>query len=211
MIDINSLKKAQDLKGKIKEFLSTEQIEQLAAESRIPHYIITNPITLETTYCFSSSEVNDWFASNYLMYNACKIEQSLTFLKFDNSLHKAPKDETIPHELSLIKNLYKLPVENINTPPGIYFLCLEGKIVYIGQSVNVAQRIVTHLNERQKEFNEVYFIPCHVNNLLTFEASLIRFFSPKYNSRSNIEAREGDKVIFDIVCNTNLVGEDRAA
>jgi hypothetical protein len=208
-LNISNLKKAQDIKGKIKEFLTTEQMEQLAAESRIPHYVLTNPVTNETVYCFNSAEINEWL-SNYLVYNPCKIEQSLNFLKFDITHHKAPKEDSVPLELSLIKNLYKLPLENISTPPGIYFLCQQGKIVYVGQSVNVAQRIVTHMTEKQKEFDEIYFIPCHPNNLNTFEAALIRFFAPKYNARF-LGSTDEDREVFKRVCEQNIFNDIKAA
>lgn len=85
-------------------------------------------------------------------------------------------------ELTKIKSLYRFPfAEQTCTPPVVYFLCNKGKIVYVGQSTNVATRIQTHLNERLKVFTDVYFIPCHLNSLSKFESCLIRHFKPEYN------------------------------
>jgi excinuclease UvrABC nuclease subunit len=111
----------------------------------------------------------------------------------------------------MIKNLYQLPLEAITTPPGIYFLCHQSKLVYIGKAVNITNRIFGHISEGIKEFYSVFYIPCHVANLDQIESALIKYFRPKYNMSHSKAKTEADEKIFEIVCNSNLLNEDRAA
>jgi hypothetical protein len=181
-IEIGKLKSAQDIKGKVKEFITDQQLLELADNFEIPHYIVKNPITGQKGTYFLQDEVQQWFVENCISRNTIKVEQTLQIFNFSSSGEVRRAGEDIPPSLSDIKNLYRLPLENLSTPPGIYFLCQDMEIVYIGQSIDVAYRVVTHLSEATKVFNRVFFIPCHRSNLLAFEKKLIIHFKPKYNS-----------------------------
>ena len=71
---------------------------------------------------------------------------------------------------------HAIPVE---TACGIYFLVLEKKIVYVGQSTNVFSRIYTHL--QTKKFDSYVFIPCENEMLDKLESLYIHFLSPPLN------------------------------
>lgn len=198
-IDINKLKPAKELKGKIAEIFTEEEILQLAKDFALPHYVLINPVSKAEYYLFSPGEVQDWVYANCLRRNEPVVAESLTIYNFDTTLHKVGLDDTIPMELASVKNLFKLPLEILNTPPGVYFLCDEKDIVYVGQSINVANRIATHLSEAEKQFNQVYFIPCHISHLNHLESSMIRYFKPKYNQTCGV-ANIRDKSLFASLC-----------
>jgi hypothetical protein len=62
---------------------------------------------------------------------------------------------------------------------GIYFLKREGRIVYIGQSVNVYARVAQH--RKDKDFDSVDFLPCDKSKLDDLEGFFIRLIKPELN------------------------------
>lgn len=64
--------------------------------------------------------------------------------------------------------------------PGVYVLFRGKEIVYIGQSLNVLQRIGEH--GRTKQFNAACFLPCKPKDLLTAERLLLDLFVPPDNA-----------------------------
>ena len=179
--DFLRLRTASELKGKIREVLSVKEIIELAEKKIIPHYILTNPLTKEETYCFMSSEVNEWYINNYIKREECDYEQNLVFLKLDYKDWQVSHEDAIPAELSMIRNLYKFPFKSsVLTPTVVYFLCNKGKMVYVGQTVNLSTRVNQHL-QSDKKFTDVFFIPCQPGTVERIEASLITHFQPEYN------------------------------
>lgn len=195
MIDSSKLRKIQDCKGRLKEIIGDEGVLKLAKDGICPHYIITNPITKEESIWFIPSELNEWFDDNFVTCRKGHFIQNYSFYHFNKELHKV--NDKVPDELIRIKDLYRLPIENVSTPPGIYFLCKEGKIKYIGQAVNVAGRIIQHLNEGVKDFDSVYFIACPINQLTQLETSLIRYFQPELNRKSKLGYCDTDEIIYE--------------
>lgn len=64
---------------------------------------------------------------------------------------------------------------------GIYFLLLNNKVVYIGQTKNLKQRISSH--KGKKKFDSFRVFPCNVEKLLMYERRWIVKFQPEYNIR----------------------------
>jgi|GEM_PF-1168707 hypothetical protein len=62
----------------------------------------------------------------------------------------------------------------------VYFLCLKGTVVYIGQSVELPQRIATH--KKQKIFDSVYFVAVPKAMLDKVERHYIQTLKPRLNS-----------------------------
>lgn len=62
---------------------------------------------------------------------------------------------------------------------GIYFLIIDDQISYIGQSMNVMQRIGTHASKR--EFDRYYYFECAADHLDEMEAKCIHKFNPSHN------------------------------
>lgn len=198
--EANKLKRISECKGKLKDVLTDEQIIQLCIDGSCPHYIILNPITKEESIWFIPSELNAWFDSNYILRRDGLVTTTYTFLHFNNSL--CDNNGQVPDELTRINNLYKLPIENLTTPAGIYFLCKGKKIQYIGQAVNVGRRIIDHINDGIKEFDNVYFITCHTKQLSEVEKAFIRYFQPPYNKTSLIKPTDFDVNLVNSLMNT---------
>jgi hypothetical protein len=73
--------------------------------------------------------------------------------------------------------------------PGVYFLCLGDKVVYVGQSLNPPSRASAHLASRIG-FDRVYVLPVPREALDLVEGALIRSLKPKLNG----EGRRGRHV-----------------
>lgn len=87
--------------------------------------------------------------------------------------------EELPKALSLIPGIRQLDLGLLGE--GIYFLCKEKEVVYVGQSVNIPSRVTTHRNEGQKIFNRVYFLRCPEHELDRLEAQFIKTLKPRLN------------------------------
>ena len=61
---------------------------------------------------------------------------------------------------------------------GVYFLIQDLEIVYIGQSVEIFNRINQHTG---KKFNRVAYVACEKQNLNVLESLYIHLFRPKLN------------------------------
>lgn len=178
MLDIDKLRTADGLRGKITDILKPDDIIELAKKQEIPHYILINPLTKEEVFCFLPSEVNEWFRS--FIYERPAISPvHLNFINYDSNEYKLGPADLIPQSLAVIKQLKKIPLATFETPPGIYFLCKDQEIVYIGQAQCVASRVLAH--KTQKDYDSIFFIHCHINQLCPTEKALIRFFKPKLN------------------------------
>jgi predicted GIY-YIG superfamily endonuclease len=66
---------------------------------------------------------------------------------------------------------------------GIYFLIQNQKIVYIGQSHDVINRIYTHLNKGKKGFDSFSYIEIAYDKLNILEAEYIVKFKPIHNTK----------------------------
>jgi hypothetical protein len=179
-INTESLKTYDALKGRLVSLVGNETILQLAKDGICPHYRLINPISKEEMYLFISNEVNNWIEYTYLIEMKGDTQKTLNFNVFNENINIC-NDFDMPKELHKITDIYRLPIETMYTPSGIYFLCLDDKIQYIGQSVNILGRVVTHSIEQKKLFNRVYYIKCPVNQLTRVEESLIRFLKPPLN------------------------------
>lgn len=193
MIGASRLRRIQNCRGRLKEIVGDEGVIQLAKDGICPHYVMINPITEEETIWFNPSELNEWFETNFVKYKEATFVQKYTFLHFNKEMHTTSGE--IPEELLKIKELYQLPLENIPTPPAIYFLCKEGKIKYIGQAANVSARVITHISEGLKDFDNVFFITCPINRLTELESSLIRYYRPELNKTCQKNLNEQDITI----------------
>jgi hypothetical protein len=182
MIDITKLKSAENCKGKLKDVCGPSGLIQLAKDGAIPHYILTNPLTGEATYWFEQTEVNQWYALNFARYNQGFFVQRYHFTHFsDQEYIINSNNKNVPEELRQISGLFSFPLGQTSAASGIYFLCYEGKIQYVGQAKILMSRISSHLSENIKKFSHVYFITCPEKQLTELEGALIRHFHPPLN------------------------------
>lgn len=66
------------------------------------------------------------------------------------------------------------------TPSCIYFLCDGKKILYVGQSKNLYQRLFQHI-ESGKRFNRILYFYVQPNELDSVELKLIKALKPPLN------------------------------
>tara|TARA_R100001244_G_scaffold18161_1_gene19145 strand:- start:81 stop:455 length:375 start_codon:yes stop_codon:yes gene_type:complete len=102
-------------------------------------------------------------------------------MKEQDDLHKAP------FEIRDIDGLCDI-TSYVDIGPGVYFLCRDEKVVYIGQSVTPVCRAASHKREtsdgsyaNHKDFNNVFFLPWPESDLNSIEGALIRAIDTEYN------------------------------
>ena len=86
---------------------------------------------------------------------------------------------------------------------GVYFLVARGRVVYVGQSINVFSRVRDHLG--YKEFSRFAWVPCNPEILDKLESLYIHTLKPKLNG--DIDGHVGrksapiriDKLLGDVV------------
>lgn len=71
--------------------------------------------------------------------------------------------------------VYEVP----ETVSGIYLLIKEGRVVYVGQSVDIHRRVLAHKNE--KSFDSYQVIPAPEPLLDDLETLLVLAYNPPYN------------------------------
>lgn len=76
-----------------------------------------------------------------------------------------------------IQGLQQIPKSGYQ--PGVYFLCKEGEVVYVGQSVHPSARIKTHEASSSKDFDRVYLLPVPESELDDTEAAFIKLLHPR--------------------------------
>lgn len=62
---------------------------------------------------------------------------------------------------------------------GVYFLCCQDEVVYIGQSTNIPARIGQHRGD--KTFDRAYWMPVPAHRLDEVEGAMIRHYRPRLN------------------------------
>ncbi len=88
---------------------------------------------------------------------------------------------------------------------GIYFLMFNEKIVYVGKSINIKNRIDTHINEKTKVFNDFKFILCSEDLLDSTELSYIYYYNPIFNKKDSLTNGIGIQEF----CDNNLIDYDK--
>lgn len=63
---------------------------------------------------------------------------------------------------------------------GVYFLLQEGRIVYVGKTGNIRERLSQHSNG-EKLWSQFFFIQCEEEEIDKLEAHYIAKFRPAYN------------------------------
>jgi len=173
----DGLKEAHELNIK---GISAERIMELAEAKYIPHYSIDNGVPL-----FIQSEVKKWIANNILeRVEGRAFPDYIRLVTEGDKLTKKP-----PLCLSQIENLAQINAINYGT--GIYFLCKNGTVVYIGQSINPAVRIYNH--KKNYAFEEVFFLSVPKSELDEVESAFITYIQPEEQFKFN--TKTGKKYI----------------
>lgn len=153
--------------------ISEEVLREWTASGHAPHYEIDGSGCL-----YKRGEIRKWVEENLLRRSdGMPVPKRLQVLKAVDRLSTSSPPTTI----SAIGSLLHIPVTAIC--PGIYFLCQDDEVVYVGQAVSVLARIACHIGENLKEFDHerIYFLPCPREHLSEVERQWIQELKPKYN------------------------------
>lgn len=160
--------------------VSTARIEELVKLLLIPHVRIDGGPPL-----FKKSEALRWIKDNLVVRSD---GQPLPVHFTVNTIVKAEED--LPIELQGMRGRVYSGLSDIGVnTPCVYFLINNGCIVYIGQSVALATRLVEHRSSG-KAWSRVVWIPCPPEHLSHVEQWWIRHVRPPLNSQKEIKSYE---------------------
>jgi len=165
----DSLITAEDLAKKLRGLMTLEDIKYYAEHNWMPHYSYG-----AETQAFNFKEVTAWMRNNLYKHEGKTLPINYVRLK-----HTPVAKNIITEPPEEIKNESDLIQVPAGYPPGVYFLCQDKDIVYVGQTGNLGSRLAQHL--QNKIFDKVYFIP--TENCGQVEADYIRKLKPMYNKQ----------------------------
>lgn len=170
---LTGLKTAEEVVATIP--ISAERLTELAEAGYAPHIRIDGGPPL-----FKAQETKWWIAHNLVKkYEGEDMQWGIKF-EIVTPTNEAYRLQTCPPaEISALPGLLQMPIERVS--PGVYFLCHQGKVVYVGQSVSVSQRVCNHALEGVKKFDSIYFINVPAFALDDVEGAFIRLLKPQYN------------------------------
>ncbi|MBL8998729.1 MAG: hypothetical protein JNL44_15555 [Gemmatimonadetes bacterium] len=87
--------------------------------------------------------------------------------------------QSAPSALAEVRHVKRLEVSQ---PCHVYFLVDHGEVVYVGQTAEPwPARILSHLKEGTKQFDDVWYLEVDRQSLLATEKVFIRRLRPRYN------------------------------
>lgn len=173
MADIQTIYTAKDISDTLQKHgydFTEERIIELANQQLIPYVLVDGrdlrffkKITLE-----------------YVADHLTTFKKALPFPKpYPVYLPEGPKPALgdVPKELSGMTDVLYL-VEMRPYMIGVYFLCKDKEVVYVGSSTNVYSRVPAHTD---KEYDRAYYIIVPELHLTAIESAFIALLNPKYN------------------------------
>lgn len=150
--------------------IEVERITDLANSGFMPHFRLEGGEPL-----FKVGEVKTWCAQNLMFREDGRPLPPRIGIIIERT--GDPVAGSVPRELAAVPSL--MDITNYDLGPGIYFLCQDGEVIYIGQSIRPLSRIATHSSE--KTFDRVFFLKLPRSDLDLIEGSLIRTLKPSGN------------------------------
>ena len=98
-------------------------------------------------------------------------------------VQELPRLKIQPHDvaaavMAIVKGAGDVPRES---NCGVYFLIRDDRIVYVGQSIDVVERVARHRKDATTTFNRAAWIPCEPSRLCDVEMFWIRAILPEHN------------------------------
>ena len=168
-------------------------INNLAEKREIKHYRLKGEY--EEIYLFDNDEIISDL--DIMQVEAKKIPDVIKIQCYDE---KVTASDEIPIEISKIDSLFKLPKTLFNSGSCIYFLCKNERVVYVGQSENVHQRLVEHM--KFKDFDAVFYLRVPAHKMNKIESALISYLKPEYN-KSGLNSGNKDISLAESILNTH--------
>lgn len=165
----------------------------LAENNKVKHYRLEN-INGQNVILFNPDDLTE----EDIKITQIEIQKTPSVIKVHCFDQPICSTDSVPYEISRIENLFRMP-DNYESGTVVYFLCQTGKVVYVGQSINLTQRIQAH--QSNKDFDSVYYIRVPMNKLTEVEHSLIELLKPKYNTFQRTQGLETLRPIGEQILN----------
>lgn len=151
-----------------------ERIVELAESRHAPHLK-----TDEGKIFFKLGEIRDWLMANVITVHGGR-PLPMKLAVFSEEHVPTPELESIPASIVAIEGLKEfIPA----FPPCVYFLVQDGKVVYVGQSIELPGRISAH--RKDKKFEKVLFLCVPKSELNRVERDFIKALKPEMNGTHN--------------------------
>jgi hypothetical protein len=168
--DLPDLKTAEEVSQKIP--ISAQRLAQLAESGFAPCWRIDGGPPL-----FQLAVVKKWVLENLTTIQEGAAPPTVHVVPS----RKAPGPGSVPPILREVRGIFECPLSA--SPPGVYFLCNDDDVVYVGQSVQPLARVATHItSDKQGKFNRAFIVPCLPEHLTEVENAFIRTMEPPLNS-----------------------------
>lgn len=162
-----SLKTAQEVSAQVR--ISASRLQELANAMIVPHIRVDGgePLFIPTTL------------KRYVSRHMTSVCDGAPLPLYLRPIVITPVTKNVPLALAAIQDrLCECPAVEI--PPCVYFLIESGSVVYIGQTRNLAGRLLQHTHDG-KHWERVLFMPAPEASLLHVEAEWISALQPPLN------------------------------
>lgn len=168
--------------GQWPKFATAADIKKITGvdESKILKYAkdgLCPHVRLDGKFFFMKSHIIRWLRENLLQIHEGRSLEPVPVLV----------NKVLPKDVPACLQLAARRLIEVQHTVGVYFLCDNDEVVYVGQSIDVGSRIRQHTD---KEFSRAFCLPCPEEDLNRVEAAFIALFKPKYNGGKNRMGQE---------------------
>ncbi len=164
---LGSLKTAQEVAGQVR--LSVARVRELAEAMLIPHVRIDGG---EPLFCVHSLK-------RYVRANMTEMFHGAPLPLDLRPIFLTPNTQALPLVLASIQDRL-CDCQAVDIPPCVYFLIEAGAVVYVGQSRNLAARLLQHRQDG-KQWDRAVYLPVLGSELFRIEAHWIAALQPPLN------------------------------
>lgn len=177
-VDIRQLMTAEELEGRLGGRITKERIDAWSEAEIIPHFELEG----ERLYL--------WDETRIAINNNLLVRREANPVRVLSVKHALPGELPPPPDAisRFAQHLVRIHVSSIGEAKwtGIYFLCLEGVVVYVGQTKNrLSYRVPQHCSS--KVFDSAFCVRLDPLDLDYVETELIRELKPIYNTHGEAE------------------------
>jgi hypothetical protein len=172
-LNVAFLMTADEVEGRLGGRVSATRIEAWADSLVIPHYEL------------EGEKLFDWEETRIAIYNNLLVRREANPVRVLAVKHCLPGEQAPPPDVlsRFSQHLVRLHLSSLCEAkwPGIYFLCLDGKVVYVGQTAKmIATRVPQHCSS--KLFDSAFCVRLDPLDLNYVESELINELKPLYNT-----------------------------
>jgi hypothetical protein len=183
---------SQDLAARHGIDLTPERLVELAELGYIPCFVCDGKGPL-----FRRVAAKQWIMTNLIVEKRTrKFPTELTV--FDSGGGRLTR--SVPAELTgLAESFGEFPLALFQPSSCVYFLIRAVRVVYVGQTACLAERISQHRKASHfpMAFDRVLFLPVPADEAVAVENAFIRVLKPEYNSERFGPERAGDRFLID--------------